>query len=387
MGNDELVATLKKTLAEARHQTERMKTEQGGAKEKVVTLTRSDGRGGHHPLPAPRYGEQSLQGSKGKGRKNRAETHQGGQRVRYFADDDKYSLNEMFQREKLNTAEDQNSMMSRLAGQRIEQTNDDFDVDDMFESRAQRGVDSVAAEARDRQRAIRDHEKREKILDSCAYCFDSPAMQKHLIIAIGVKCYLSLPMHQSLAEGHCLIVPRSHVTCATQLDEDVWAEMMVFRKALTRMFEAQESDAIFFETAMNLKRFPHMVLECVPLAVSAGETAPIYFKKALLECESEWSMNKKVIDLKGRDVRKGVPKGLPYFSVDFGVQSGFAHIIEDEQRFPTYFAQEVLGGILDVEPQRWRRPRRENFDQQRQKVLDFAAMWKPHDFTAKLSDA
>ena len=52
----------------------------------------------------------------------------------------------------------------------------------------------------------------------------------------------------------------------------------VFRKALTRMFEAQESDAIFFETAMNLKRFPHMVLECVPLAVSAGETAPIYFK-------------------------------------------------------------------------------------------------------------
>ena len=52
----------------------------------------------------------------------------------------------------------------------------------------------------------------------------------------------------------------------------------VFRNALTRMFEAQESDAIFFETAMNLKRFPHMVLECVPLAVSAGETAPIYFK-------------------------------------------------------------------------------------------------------------
>jgi len=44
------------------------------------------------------------------------------------------------------------------------------------------------------------------------------------------------------------------------------------------MFDAQEADAIFFEKAVHLKRFPHMVLECVPLPISAGETAPIYFK-------------------------------------------------------------------------------------------------------------
>jgi len=62
-------------------------------------------------------------------------------------------------------------------------------------------------------------------------------------------------------------------------------------------------------------------------------------QKALLECETEWSMNKKVIDLKGKDIRKAVPKGLPYFFVDFGTQPGFAHIIEDEQQFPTCFAQ------------------------------------------------
>ena len=52
----------------------------------------------------------------------------------------------------------------------------------------------------------------------------------------------------------------------------------MFRQALTRMFEAREADAIFFETSMHLKRFPHMALECVPLSISAGETAPIYFK-------------------------------------------------------------------------------------------------------------
>ena len=55
----------------------------------------------------------------------------------------------------------------------------------------------------------------------------------------------------------------------------------MFRKALTKMFDSQEdeaADAIFYETSMHLKRYPHMVLECVPLSISAGETAPIYFK-------------------------------------------------------------------------------------------------------------
>lgn len=64
-------------------------------------------------------------------------------------------------------------MFSRLAGKRIEKTNDDFDIDDMFESRANREVDDVAAEARERQLAIAQHEKREKVLDSCTFCLDS----------------------------------------------------------------------------------------------------------------------------------------------------------------------------------------------------------------------
>ena len=34
-----------------------------------------------------------------------------------------------------------------------------------------------------------------------------------------------------------------------------------------------------------------------------------------------------------------VPKGFSYFSVDFGNQGGFAHVIEDEQRFPWHFGR------------------------------------------------
>lgn len=62
-------------------------------------------------------------------------------------------------------------------------------------------------------------------------------------------------------------------------------------------------------------------------------------QKAILECETEWSSNKKLVDLSGKGVRQAVPKGLPYFFVDFGLQPGYAHVIEDEKIFPQNFAQ------------------------------------------------
>lgn len=77
----------------------------------------------------------------------------------------------------------------------------------------------------------------------------------------------------------------------------------------------------------------------MPLPRDVGDMAAIYFKKALLDCEAEWSMNKKVVDLKGKNIRKGVPKGLPYFWIDFGMDPGFAHVIEDQQLFPRTFAE------------------------------------------------
>ena len=34
-----------------------------------------------------------------------------------------------------------------------------------------------------------------------------------------------------------------------------------------------------------------------------------------------------------------IPKGFPYFAVDFGLQGGFAHVIEEERSFPPYFGR------------------------------------------------
>uniref|UniRef100_A0A8V5GQF4 Uncharacterized protein n=1 Tax=Melopsittacus undulatus TaxID=13146 RepID=A0A8V5GQF4_MELUD len=105
------------------------------------------------------------------------------------------------------------------------------------------------------------------------------------------------------------------------------------------MFEAKDLDCVFLETNLSLKKRYHMVYECIPLPKEVGDMAPIYFKKAIMESDEEWSMNKKLIDLSSKDIRKSVPKGLPYFSVDFGLQGGFAHVIEDQHSFPHYFGK------------------------------------------------
>lgn len=105
------------------------------------------------------------------------------------------------------------------------------------------------------------------------------------------------------------------------------------------MFQKLDQDVVFFETAMYFRHYPHMILHCVPIPYESGNLAPIYFKKAILECEKEWANNKKLVEFKKMEVKRVIPKGLPYFMVNFGMDSGFAHVIEEEQYFPKNFAQ------------------------------------------------
>lgn len=142
-----------------------------------------------------------------------------------------------------------------------------------------------------------------------------------------------------LQGGHCILTTLQHVSCCTQLDEDAWEELGNFRKALTRMFAARRQDVVFYEIANKLHRRPHVSVHCIPIPASKGEMAPFYFKKAIEESEQEWCINKQLVSLRQKSLRASIPKGLPYVWVHFGMDSGFAHVIEDQDRFPANFAQ------------------------------------------------
>ncbi|XP_008284931.1 CWF19-like protein 2 [Stegastes partitus] len=392
MGNTAMVEKLKAQLEAANKAKEnyaaRKKLQEAtkanqvtsrSSEDQEILLFRTDQSGRAWPVKGP-SGPQEPHG--GRRKKKAIETHVDGERVRYFQDDDSVGLKEMVRREKMSSAQDQNALYSRMASKMMGKTDgDNYTLDDMFVSSAAQREGEGREEERMRNRAIGESRRLAASMDKCQHCFSSADLQKHLIVAIGSKAYLSLPAGVSMAEGHCLICPLQHHCSATGLDEDVWSEMQLFRRTLVRMFESQDLDCVFMETHMNPRRRQHMVLECIPLPRELGDMAPIYFKKAIMECDEEWAMNKKVVDLSSKDVRQAVPRGLPYFAVDFGLQGGFAHVIENEQKFPHYFGKEVVGGMMDLEPRRWRKLIRENFDDQRKKVLQFAQWWKPYDCT------
>lgn len=39
-----------------------------------------------------------------------------------------------------------------------------------------------------------------------------------------------------------------------------------------------DQDCVFMECSKNIRRNPHMVIECVPMDRELGDMAPIYFK-------------------------------------------------------------------------------------------------------------
>lgn len=369
MGDTKLINELKLKLERAREY--RKQNPDVRMEDEGIMLITTNSSGSSRPLSKPSIGDANS-----KGGKRKADTHVSGQRNKYFANDDKYDLAEMFQQEKYDKNYSDEAELAKIASKN---TNPNDDLEDIFMDEISKNRNVAKDNENERQRAINQNKKMEKSLEGCEYCVDSKNMLKHLMVSCGNKVYLAVPSKKSLVRDQCVISTIQHNSCVISLDEDIWEEIMNYRKAVTQFFNSQNKDVVFYETATKLHRYPHMVINCVPMPRDVGDMAAIYFKKALLECEAEWSMNKKVVDLKGTNIRKAVPKGLPYFWIDFGMDPGFAHVIEDQHLFPKTFAEEVIAGILDLDHRLWKNPQREYGDLQRKKVLDFIKDWKPFD--------
>lgn len=289
-------------------------------------------------------------------------------------------LTSMVEMEHMTTANDTYEAIAKMASKFVRSNSDDV-VDDVLD---------VSVKSRSREddkgklKAITQSRRMEEMLDSCKLCVNGSRFKKHLVIATGINTYISVPPYQSLTFGHCQIVPLEHTPCSLLMDENVWSEVKIFQRGMAKMFCDKNMDVIFSECYTSASKRSHMYIDCVPIPKYEGSMAPMYFKKAILESDTEWSENRKLIDTRQKGLKKSIPLGLPYFFVDFNNEGGFAHVIEDSSLFPHYFAKEVIGGLLDVEPRLWLNPRYESFEQQQAKTLKLIEMWKPYDWTEKL---
>ena len=167
-------------------------------------------------------------------------------------------------------------------------------------------------------------------------------------------------------------------------------------KSLIRMYHDQGRDVIFYENAAVPQRKKHAGMEVVPLPYNLGETAPAFFKEAILASDEEWTQHNKIIDTlskakqgQGKTAfRRTLTKEIPYFHVWFEIDGGIGHIVEDANRWPKgdLFAREIVGGMLDVAPDVVRRQGRWNRGEDK-RVEGFRMRWRKFDWTRILTDA
>ena len=372
----------KELYNELQQQLEQMKEEgNSGNGRKETVIVPIDERGKAIPIELSNYSSNVKVNKRGKFE----DKDKDGNRIRYYKDDD-LSLNQLIQREKL---EGQDQYNLNFANNLVNKKNFKFDMDefdehhDMWENKKKKKSHSKQEEIQ-RQKAMNANNKMNKVLSNCWFCYDNPQMDKSLVISLGNSVYLALPKRGRLTTGHCLIIPMQHQIASNLVDEDVWEEIQSFRKCLVKMFQAQKKDVIFFEIAMQFNRQIHTFIECVPIPRKQAMEAPMYFKKAILESESEWSQHKKIIETTGRGLKKSIPAGFPYFFVEFNMEGGYVHVVEDEIKFTRYFGREVIAGMLHLDPEQWMRPQDEHPQQMRDQLKQFLQMWEPYDWTVEL---
>eukprot|EP01028_Stygiella_incarcerata_P008385 TRINITY_DN3632_c0_g1_i2.p1 TRINITY_DN3632_c0_g1~~TRINITY_DN3632_c0_g1_i2.p1 ORF type:complete len:461 (-),score=151.02 TRINITY_DN3632_c0_g1_i2:200-1582(-) len=236
----------------------------------------------------------------------------------------------------------------------------------------------------DSDRRIREHLRFEDRPDRCRHCVGSDTSRHNVIISASDKVILKVPDRGAMVPYHCILCPIDHVSTTTELDEDVLLDIRNFKKCLIAMFSKMECDVIFLETAKNLKKSHHIVIECIPISFELMQEAPAYFKKSLMESEKEWSQNIKIVPTKSKErpLSGYIPKFFPYFHVEFGgLQEGYAHPIEDEEMFPWTFGKEILGSMMDVHQSIFVRPKKDSRVEVDRRVREFKEAWAPFDWT------
>ncbi|KAF8389141.1 hypothetical protein HHK36_025834 [Tetracentron sinense] len=253
--------------------------------------------------------------------------------------------------------------------------------------------DGPSRKQNQKRRGVHEHTLNEKNRlftqqERCQFCFENPARPRHLVVSIANFTYLMFPQWQPVVPGHCCILPMQHEASTRTVDNNAWDEIRNFKKCLLMMFAKQEKDVVFLETVMGLARqSSHCLVECIPLPREIAKQAPLYFKKAIDEAEDEWSQHnaKKLIDTSVKGLRGSIPKDFPYFHVEFGLNNGFVHVIDDEKQFKSSFGLNVIRGMLCLpEEDMYRRQKQESVETQKQLVLNFARDWAPFDWTQQL---
>ncbi|KAG6862054.1 hypothetical protein C0995_007184 [Termitomyces sp. Mi166 len=198
--------------------------------------------------------------------------------------------------------------------------------------------------------------------DECWFCLSNPNLAKHLIVAIGSECYLTLPKGQIIPTqsssdrvavpggGHVLIVPITHFPTYTTLPSDlagpIVEETERYKSALQAMYAKHGAVGVAFEVGRLSAKGGHAHVQSVPVPLELKDKV----EDAFIQEGRQFGIDFEEDADAAMELCAG-SRGS-YFKVDLPNGRKMVHLIKDQIPFSIQFGRQVLANLLGM-PERF----------------------------------
>ncbi|KAG5354069.1 hypothetical protein C0989_009767 [Termitomyces sp. Mn162] len=194
--------------------------------------------------------------------------------------------------------------------------------------------------------------------DECWFCLSNPNLAKHLIVAIGSECYLTLPKGQIIPTqsssdrvvvpggGHVLIVPITHFPTYTTLPSDLAGPIMEetekYKSALQAMYAKHGAVGVAFEVGRLSAKGGHAHVQSVPVPLKLKDK----IEDAFIQEGRQFGIDfEEDADAAMESCAGG--KGS-YFKVDLPDGRKMVHLMKDQVPFSIQFGRQVLVNLIGM---------------------------------------